>query len=153
MLLEHKTIFSINIRVKSGHHFILPTLYKQILTSNPETIHAFLNFHTYLMEHVHLFVCTALTNGAGHFCFQKNIKNVANTCNPRFMALLPRVPCTCVLQITASVMPEGSDLPTLALKRNAKSPVSPLLHTFPKEIQHFCTCFFDPLLSFSVSRT
>ena len=44
-------------------------------------------------------------------------------CNPRFTALLLRVPRTCVLQTTASVMPERSKPPNLALKRSAKSPV------------------------------
>ena len=47
-------------------------------------------------------------------------------CKPCFNALLLRVPCTRVLQTTASVIPERSKPPNLALKRNAKSPVSHL---------------------------
>ena len=42
----------------------------------------------------------------------------------RFISLLLRVPCTPVPQTTASVMPESSKPPNLALKRNAKSHVS-----------------------------
>ena len=45
-------------------------------------------------------------------------------CNPRFRTLLPAVPWLPVLQTIASVMPERSGPPNLALKRNAKSHVS-----------------------------
>ena len=49
---------------------------------------------------------------------------------PRFISLLLRVPCTCVIQTTASVMPERSKPPNLALKRNAKSPFGKVLDNF-----------------------
>ena len=55
---------------------------------------------------------------------RKQQKTFEKVCRPRFIALLLRVPCTPVLQTTASVMPERSKPPNLALKRNAKSHVS-----------------------------
>ena len=67
-------------------------------------------------------------------------------CDTRFAVLLLRVPCTCVLQTTASVMPECSGPPNLALKRNAKSPFSQLLHRKPMKHQHFLFCEIDPVL-------
>jgi len=68
---------------------------------------------------------------------KKHQKNVGNLCHPRFIALLLRVPCTPVLQTTASVMPERSKPPNLALKRSSKSLVSPMIHIFPMEINVF----------------
>ena len=65
-------------------------------------------------------------------------------CHPRFTALLLRVPCTCDLQTTASVMPERSNTPNLALKRSAKSQFSKLLHIFPKENQHLLLALLWP---------
>ena len=64
-------------------------------------------------------------------------------CHPRFTALLLRVPCTCDLQTTASVMPERSNTPNLALKRSAKSQFSKLLHIFQRKINICCLRFFD----------
>ena len=48
-------------------------------------------------------------------------KTVGNMFKQRFISLLLRVPCTPVPQTTASVMPESSKPPNLALKRNATS--------------------------------
>ncbi len=67
-------------------------------------------------------------------------KTIGKVCRPRFIALLLRVPCTPVLQTTASVMPERSKPPNLAWKRNSKSPFSQLSHTNPKEITHLLVC-------------
>ena len=73
-------------------------------------------------------------------------KTFGKVCRPRFIALLLRVPCTPVLQTTASVMPERSKPPNLALKRNAKSPFCSLLHIFPLDFQHFWPLAFDNLM-------
>ena len=51
---------------------------------------------------------------------------IVNICKLRVTALLLRVPRISVIQTTAGVMPERSKPPNLALKRNAKSPVSHL---------------------------
>ena len=58
-------------------------------------------------------------------------------CKPRFTTLLLRELHVRVIQTTASVMPERSKPPNLALKRSSKSLVSPLLHIFPMEINVF----------------
>ena len=58
-------------------------------------------------------------------------------CKKCFIALLLRVPCTHVLQTTASVMPERSTPPNLALKRSAKSHFSQLLYIYARKTQHF----------------
>ena len=78
-------------------------------------------------------------------------------CRPRFISLLLRVPCTCVIQTTASVMPERSKPPNLALKRNAKSPFGKVLDNFVHDnvfmlLSGFfkSSVLFAPLLSSSL---
>ena len=51
-------------------------------------------------------------------------------CNPRLGALLAAVPRLRVLEMTASVMPERSEPPNLALKRYARAAVSQISYTF-----------------------
>ena len=58
-------------------------------------------------------------------------------CNPRLGALLAAVPRLRVSEMTASVMPERSEPPNLALKRNASAALSQFSYTFTMDFQHF----------------
>ena len=101
--------------------------------------------HTFLQNSLPVLV-KPWTPGTGRFVVvtffaqlppKKHPKNVWNLCHPRFIALLLRVPCTPVLQTTASVMPERSKPPNLALKRNATALVSPMSHIFKRKSMFF----------------
>ena len=58
-------------------------------------------------------------------------------CNPRLGALLAAVPRLRVSEMTASVMPERSEPPNLALKCNASAAFSQFSYTFTMDFQNF----------------